>query len=263
MEINGHFFPGKTVLNCGVSHANIDDIIAIIGVLDSMKKLPGEVVIGLDPWLLCKGGTSDWQSLFTYHEFMMRKLSPGATYRREHESSGHFRKLSTLFSLNYFSSSLRFLLENKSKKYVDVGQARPAIYGRFSDGTVCYSYDYMHPDLAAVAIHGETRGRRDGLPPADEVKIRQLDKLIRYLQEKKINIHLLKVPIYSAYYRAIEQHHRSELDEWKDIFKTIGNRHHISIAGNLDPVIAGMPDSVFYDEFHCSGEAIRRYIGGW
>ena len=64
MEIGSSFFPGETVLNCGVSHGNINDLFAIIGTLDSMNKLPSEMVIGVEHWLICVGGTSEWQSLY-------------------------------------------------------------------------------------------------------------------------------------------------------------------------------------------------------
>src|SRR5580658_2331492 len=76
MEIGSSFFPGKVVLNCGVSNAEINDLYGIVGALDSLDRMPHEMVIGIDHLMLCRGKTSSWQSLYPYHQYLMRKI-PG------------------------------------------------------------------------------------------------------------------------------------------------------------------------------------------
>lgn len=260
MEINSGFFPDKKVLNCGVSHGNLQDILAITGALDSMHMLPKEIVLGLDYWLICQGGTLEWQSLYPYHEYMVAKLSEANQHSNAEQSPNSFRKLSSLFSLNYFNSSIHFLLEHKSKKYKDVGLNKPTTYGRFSDGSICYGDNYTHPDLVKLAIDAKAKGRKEGLPTPDTLRIKQLDKLLDYLKEKEIKVHLTMLPIHPEFYKGIQQYHKQVLEEWEPIFKNIATKHQIAITGSFNAESIGMTDSAFYDDLHCSGESIKKCI---
>src|ERR1700761_9668227 len=60
MEVGTDFFPGRTVLNCAVSHADINDLIAMAGLLDSTGHLPKTIVMNVDPMLIGQGKASEW-----------------------------------------------------------------------------------------------------------------------------------------------------------------------------------------------------------
>ena len=70
MEISSNVYSNKTLLNIGVSHANINDLIALAGLMNELKIKPKEVVINVDPFLICKGdkGADEWVTLKEYHQ---------------------------------------------------------------------------------------------------------------------------------------------------------------------------------------------------
>src|SRR5579863_2940442 len=142
MEVGADFFPGKTVLNCGVSHANIHDIIAITELLDSFGRLPTQMIINLDPDLIGKGGTSEWQSLEVYHDAFLGRQTLGGKLEKKLLESNTLDKIYSFVSFEYFRQSILFIFKGSNKKFYDVQDRRPVLNGRFSDGTICYSYQY-------------------------------------------------------------------------------------------------------------------------
>lgn len=162
MEIGTDFFPGKTVLNAGVSHANIHDIVAIAGALDSTGHLPAEVYMNVDAGLISERHTLEWQSIAPYYTYFMEKNDlPGQ--RREKEDIKNANKLYALFSLEYFKQSMHFFITGGDKKFMDAGKTKPAKYGRYSDGTICYPYAYLHPDTVKTASDAAIMGAKEGL----------------------------------------------------------------------------------------------------
>lgn len=258
MEINSGFFPGKKVLNCGVSHGNTDDLFSILGALDSLNKLPGEVVIGLDPMFLFHGGSSEWQSLYPYHEYLVTKLF-GANLHPDEQQPSPFRKVSSLYALDYFQSSLQFMLAGKSKRYVDVGLNTPKTTGRFSDGSISYSQTYTHPDHAKVATDARVTGE-NGMPMPDSLNIELFGKLLTFLKEKEISIHLAMIPYHPEYYKALKQYHKQAIEKVESTFRDIAAQYHLPLSGSFCADSVGMPETDFYDTYHCSGEAIKKYI---
>ncbi len=75
MEIGSDFFPGKSVINLGVSHGNIHDLVAIVALLDSAGRLPKDVLINVDPNLVSYKGTNEWQSLSDYYDAFHKKYA--------------------------------------------------------------------------------------------------------------------------------------------------------------------------------------------
>lgn len=259
MEINSSFFPGKKVLNCGVSHGNVNDLISIVGALDSLNRLPREVIIGIDHMLISDGGTQEWQSLYPYHKYMTAKKL-GTRLPNEYQLPSPFRKVSALFSLDYFQSSLQFILKGKSKQYVDVGTNRPRIYGRFSDGTVCYSAEYTNPNRVKLTIDAKIKGRKEGLPMPEKSRISLLEGLIDFLQKKQIKVHLIMVPYHPAFYKSFRENHNEIEEQCESVVRNVAATYNVPLSGSFDADTIGMPETDFYDILHCSGESIKRYI---
>ena len=185
MEVGSDFFPGKKVLNCGVSHANINDLAAIVGLLDSLGRLSGEIVINVDAGLVSKKSTAEWQSLSAYYNYFLRKIPKENNIFNQNDQSNETKKLYSLISFDYFKESLNFLRSGSTKKYYDVNQQKPIIHGRFSDGTICYSAKYLYPDTVKVAHDARITALKEGLSAPDNNKIALLNSLIDFLKEKK------------------------------------------------------------------------------
>jgi len=260
MEIGSSFFPGMTVLNAGVSHGNIHDLYGIVGLLDSLNRLPQAIVIGVDHGLLEQGGSAEWQSLYNYHEYLINKLFRDSSQQFNSQIPRPFRKLSSLISLDYFQSSLKFLLERKSKQYIDVATNKPTVYGRFSDGSICYANEYTHPDHSKVASDAKVTGSKTGFLSPDNSKIKLFKKLLEFLHDKNVTVHLVMIPYHPEFYKACLQSHPKIMDEWAPLFKDIAAKHQVSLSGTFDANSIKMPADVFYDMYHCSGESIKQFI---
>jgi hypothetical protein len=260
MEIGSDFFPGKTVLNCGVSHGDVNDVMAIVGLADSLGRLPKEMIILLDYFMIQKGGTSEWESLYPYHHYLIqkcRKYDPGLP---DQGGVDPYRMIAALFSLDYFKSSLAFAAKRKSKKYWDTGLQTPSVSGRFADGSISYSAEYTTPDVEKVAVDARVTGLRFGIGEPDPERIRLMNALLDFLRDRGIIVKFVMIPLHIEYYKALEQRKGAVLQSYRAIFKTFTEKRDIPLMGGPDADSLGMPQACYYDMYHCSKAAIKRYL---
>ena len=260
MEVGSDFFPGKSVLNCGVSHANINDLAALTGLLDSVARLPLEMVINVDAGLISKKSTVEWQSLSAYHNYFLRKIPAGYSLLNESNESNEFKKLYSLISFDYFKESLSFITSGSTKKYYDVNLQKPVLHGRFSDGTICYGTKYLYPDTVKVAHDARITALKEGLSEPDENKISLLKSLIDFLQAKKIKIEFVMLPYHFEYYDVVNINQQNLFHNYDSLFRSIAQQKNISVIGSFDARKFGLTESHFYDMYHCSKEAIQKII---
>ena len=260
MEIGSDFFPGRTVLNCGVSHGNINDLVSIVGLADSLGRLPQEVVIGLDHFLIGQGASREWKSLYAYRQYFLSKYDTLGGRYADAESSDPPKKLISLLSLDYFKSSIDFFSKRISKKYFDVGKEIPSASGRLSDGTVHYTDAYANPDTLKTAIDARVTGLKLGIPLMDTTRIVLFDKLLDFLQQKKIKVSFVMIPYHPEFYKALQQRQGALLSVYADLFRSTAERRHIPMIGSFDADGLGMPRKYFYDLYHCSRLAIKKYV---
>jgi hypothetical protein len=253
MEIGSDFFPGRSVLNCGVSHANIDDCIAIVGMLDSFQRLPQHILINLDPGLLVAHGTDQWQSLLPYHSYFLEKA--GIPEKKLYTQK--IGKWSSLFSLDYFKESLSFMVSRQRKDYADIGLNEPKGYGRFPDNTIHYPENYVHPDTMKLSANATVIAQHEEFAAAPE-KQHLLDVLIEFLKSRQVNIEFIMLPYYYEYFMAVNQKHQDQFDQSEKYFRKLAADNHISIKGGFNPRLLRIDVSQFYDLYHCSKSAIRQ-----
>lgn len=256
MEAGSDFFPGRQVLNCGVSHANIFDVIAVTGILDSLQRLPAEVYINADIGLISKKGTAEWQSLEKYYDrfagkYVKGKINPG-------EASLRWKKLYSLVSFEYFRESFSFGVKGGSKQYTDAGIRRPANYGRYSDGTVAYPKSYMQPDTVKIAGDAYTTGKQEGLSLPDSNKIMLLNKLLDFYEARKIKVHLVLLPYHPGYYAGVNSRQEHVFDWYESFYRQLAADRHTSINGGFNALTQQVLPGEFYDMYHCSKDAVKR-----
>jgi hypothetical protein len=162
--------------------------------------------------------------------------------------------------LEYFEASLQFLLKKKSKRYWDVGTNKPVMQGRLSDGCVSYSDNYTHPDTLKVAGDARLTGAKPGISEPDAARIKLLEELLDFLREKKVKVHLIMIPYHPEYYKACLEAHPRVMKEWAPLFREIAAKYDLPLSGGFDADSLGMPVTVFYDMYHCSGESIKHFI---
>jgi hypothetical protein len=255
MEVGADLFPGKSLLNCGVSHANVEDLIAIGGVLDSLGKMPKEVVIGVEPYLIGQGGSEEWQSLFPYHQRLIEKF--GKDDVRKEDARINFNEWSSAFSFDYFKSTIDFVWKRKSKKYFDVGAQTP-LSGRFSDGTISYPASYTNPDIAKAALDARNTGLAMGLPLQDTIRLRRLNRLLDFFKDQGVTVRFVMTPFHPAFYAAVNERQPGIFKQYETLFKDIAAERNIPVTGGFDADLLGIPIPQFYDMYHCSRAAITK-----
>jgi hypothetical protein len=255
MEVGSGLFPGKTLLNCGVSHANLDDVIALVGALDSLEKLPREFVVGVDPYLISQGGSTEWETLFPYHRSFIKKLEKEETL--DEEPLSFYNKWSSACSFDYFKSTVEFVRKRKSKRYLDVG-LQPPLSGRFSDGTVSYPTSYTNPDTIKVALDARNTGLAEGLPLQDTVRVKRLNRLLDFFKDRGIAVRFVMTPFHPAFYAAINEGQPGLFKQYETFFTDLATRRNIAVTGGFDARPLGISIPRFYDMYHCSREAIAK-----
>lgn len=260
MQVGADFFPQKRVLNCGVSHANIKDIYAIVGLLDSMKKMPAEILLNVDPGLICKFSSNEWESLDIYYKHF---ISTQFNDKSSNYSGSQYilrKRISSLFSIQYFQSAVLFLSKKRSKKYTDVGDRLPVSSGRLADGTIAYSYEYMHPDTAVIANNAARRGKESGAGEIDTAQRQLFEKLLDYLKSKNIKVTLCMMPFHPEYYKATNEYHQQQFINYTLYYKDLAFRKRVPIKGNFDGSAYSISESAFYDDSHSSKESLKKIL---
>ncbi|PWT97043.1 MAG: hypothetical protein C5B52_14570 [Bacteroidetes bacterium] len=256
-EIGSDFYPGKIVMNCGVPGATLDDVVSIVGLLDSLHHLPKEIIINLDPFLVSENLNSDWHSLKDYHNYLLLKLNLPSDYSTPPHK---YDKLLNLFSLNYFKGSCEFLIQGKSKHFEDVGTARPTRYGKYFDGTIAYPEKFLHPDTSLTSILAKDMAAESGFVRPDPNKIALLNKLLDYLAKNFVNVKLLLIPYHPEYYHYVQNHRANLFDQYDQDFRKLAGEHKLSVTGNFDPTLLHINKNAFYDAYHLDKAHLKELI---
>jgi hypothetical protein len=259
MEIGNDIFPNKKIFNIGVSHANINDLVALAGLLDEYKIKPKAVLINLDPFLICQDDKSDeWISLFEYHQKFIKIYSDMPS--KEIPINNLFKKYYTLLTFDYFNSSIQYIIKGNTKSIVDIGKTIPKKYGRLSNGCVAYSYDYRNPDTLIVADVAKKTGEQLNLDKIDNSKLKMLHYLLKYFKNKGIKYSFIMLPYHKEFYNSVNKKQNDLLKKYETFFVNFASQNRIPLIGSLSPLKCKLNNLDFYDPYHCSGNAIKKIV---
>jgi hypothetical protein len=260
MEMGGDIFPGRSLRNIGVSHANINDLLALTGLLDSLNLLPEEMVINADPFLIAKGdkGTGEWKSLYDWHGYFVNRYCKDC----ENKMGGNSHSLSdskyySLINFEYFQKSVEFLAKQKNKNVVDVGHEKPRLYGRYSNGSIAYPDSYTHPDTLLTANVAQKTGELI-IEEVDDDKYEALKCLVAFLKTRKVKVTLLMLPFHPAYFEVANKKQNNVFNRYEKLFASFAAENELPLRGSFSPAKCNVGQSVFYDPYHCSGDAVKK-----
>jgi len=226
MEIGHKVFPDKKNLNVGVSHANINDLIAIAGLMEECKIMTKEVIINVDPYLICKGdkGTEEWVLLKEYHrKFLIKNCNKLIEKEEFEEKENPIKKWFTLFSFDYFQNSLEFFFIGNNKLVKNVGKKSPQKYGRYFDGSIAYSYSYQHPDTMIVANIAKGMSKH-GISEIDNIKLIYLNCLIDYFQKNNVEITLIMLPFHQDFFDNTNANQKNIFNTYEMFYNDLANK---------------------------------------
>ena len=192
------------------------------------------------------------------HDYFLKKL--GVNTSNNFFESNNIRKLLSLISFDYFRQSLAFIIKGASKQYTDVGTERPKIYGRFFDGTVCYSYKYTHPDTLKVATDASKTATKVGLFSPDPDNVKLLNHIINYLEAQGTEVQLIILPLHHDYYLNVNARQVDIFNVYSTIFRNIATDNKIVVKGGFNADDFNLGRLQFYDMYHCSKEAIKKIL---
>jgi len=259
MEVGSDLYPDQRVLNCGVSHANIRDIAAITGLLDSLGRLPTEVLLNVDAGLISSSFSSEYTSLQGYFDRFLWK-NGGQVSKGENGIMPDVRKLEALFSIKYFQDGIKFLYKRKSKVYSDVGKEFPVHGGRFSDGTVAYTEEYRSPNVQKVAGDAAVFAKKSGVGEPDAGQSALLTTLLDFYASRHVTVKLCMLPYHPAFVESVNKYHDRVLERYESYYRDLASRRGLEIRGSFDPARTGLVAADFYDMFHCTREKIRAIL---
>jgi hypothetical protein len=260
LEISSDFFPKKTVLNCSVSHASMNDFIAIIGLLDSTNKLPKEIYIESSPTLINPSPTNEWFSLYNYFNYAVSKIKLSSDVSIVNSQRGILLKqMKTLFSFQYFQTCLTTLLAQRKKHVIDVEMAIPTSFGRMKDCSVVYDSAYSKVDTLKEMADAAIFVSKNPIPLVDAKYLKILQQIVGYLKAKQIAVTLVNIPFQQDCYKIAEQKNKT-LKEIKKGIEDFAIENQIKLIGTLNPFEANLNRGQFYDPLHCNKVALERVL---
>lgn len=270
MEIRSEYFSSKSFLNNGVSGASIEDILAMLALYNQKGCLPGNIILGLDPWTLNKRNEQvRWLSLRSeYNTFLdtigLSRLSvqTGSTLQRVKEIAKRAVKWYQLVSPSYFKSSLASLLLQDKTIHVTAGRVNNT-FTRLADGSVTYDPKYRNPDnternkrvadFTATGIYSiENFDRLDS-------NIQQiLEELISFLIKRGVTVSFFLSPYHPAVYEKIVQTEKYKMvEEAESYYISLARQNNIHLYGSFNPHKLKLTSDSFYDGMHCDDISIR------
>jgi hypothetical protein len=256
LEISSDFFPNKKFINCSVSHANMNDFIAIVGLLDSCNKLPAEIYIETSPILINPSPTDEWISLETYYNFAIKKMKLSVvTAEAPPLFLEYKKKIKAMFSFEYFQNSIKFLWRSKNN-FVDVGANIPQNFGRMNDCSITYSLAYKTPDTIKAISDAPIYMSKSYLPNLDTKYLKVMEQIINYLASKNVKVSLVNIPFQPDCY-TLALTRSNVFYEIKKGIVSFAQKNKVKLIGTFNPFEAHLIRSHFYDPLHCNKKALQ------
>lgn len=212
-----------TYRNHGVSGAGIMDYMGILGMYEERGWMPGQVIIGVDPWILNENnGDTRYQSISQYADKFKKVIETGGDESRSERrfTSADFGKklqaLSGIVSLSYFQSSFSYAIRNpgivKNRTFEFHGTLEEDVEEniRYTDGSIEYNQAFRDKSVqdvdndARMYISGELYQIENYKELSRENCI-LLEKLVEYLQAKGAKVVFYLPPYHPLVYGYIKE----------------------------------------------------------
>jgi hypothetical protein len=241
------------VLNLSVSGASVEDQITF-AILALQKFTPKVVYLSADPWLFNKNsGQNRWMSIKDDYYDALRIISSPQI------AKANFEKNTKANSSDYAFK----LYKNINIKYSKIGSTDevPGLYDKIRlDGSRIYNMTYanlepneMKKGFDKVISYSMTDWRYS------HQLYKNFEKLVNYLNNKKIKVFLVLSPYHPALYKKIKNEKNMFLFAEK-IFYTLAKEKSIQIIGSYNPNNCGCSENDFFDGMHPKDSCINNII---
>lgn len=256
------------IYNAGLSGAEFMDIAGTFYLFDRAGKLPKNLIIGLDPWVLNSNpdGASPRSDLALYEEFLTVCLGIETDYEAPAETGG---KWGPLLDPAYFQGNVQYFfegnhqpleLEKPETVQSDVFNQETNVLR--SDGSILYAADFRSLSAdeveARARVEAGTFWRMDNFHSLDPTRLDLFDRFIQYVQSKDVNVIFLLAPYHPTVYAyAMENREKYPgfflTEPW---FASYALLNDIPLYGSYNPFVMETYEDAFYDGLHMRQETL-------
>lgn len=263
LQMSADIAQGGSFFNCGVSGADYRDVMNTFYLFERAGKLPKNVIIGLDPWLLngnedalhhksdadlleefkavCLGYENGWQELYGPPADLMG--SENDKDKDEHSPD----------------DALPLVEGNPREQHKEA---------KMPDGQVMYTVDFREADSEVVGYraHAEALSflRMSGYLAPDPELCELFHRFVQYMQFKGVNVVLVMLPYHPLVYSYANEY--AEVypgffltERW---FTQYALDYGVALYGSYSPFVTNNAEVCFYDGLHIRGEAIASIFAG-
>ncbi|MDO5602065.1 MAG: hypothetical protein Q4G07_04785 [Oscillospiraceae bacterium] len=250
-----------TLINAGVTNADIRDMMSWYLLLEEKGMAPKKVIWVADCWHIATGSMDGRARTQEYAAFMKQRELP--VYPAQDKT---LQKLEELVSPAYFQSGVALLAQGGKTK----PQATLEQYGeldmRRADGSYCYNRAYREAPQQekdgqaynlTVRMPQFARGF-DGHSPVLETELRAF---FDHLKEQNVAVTLLLSPFHPDFYAYMKKTGGvyDQLLAEEDFYRSLGEEYGFDVYGSYDPSQLGLKNTDFYDGIHCTDEAMYSF----
>lgn len=256
--------------NSGMTGADRKDVFSTFYLFDRADKLPRNLIIAADPWLLFDSdATLNFRSDDNlYREFLRERLGYEVEYVEEDDSV----RREALVSFAYFQENIVYhFTDHSSDVMPDILPDQLLDYDydiRTSDGTQYYSAEFRNReqgdiDIDALALTGVDFPLLYGFTEVSAELARQFEDFLAYAESRGVQVTLVFTPFHPTYWdKLVADANYSAVSAAEQTFRDIAARTGADVYGAYNPAEANCTNEDFYDGLHIRRESIGNYFPG-
>ncbi len=257
--------------NAGMTGADHRDIMSTFYLFDRAEKLPGNLVIAVDPWLFFD---SEAVLNFRSDENLYKEfLSTCLGYDVEFVPEDNSLRQEALTSPAYFQENVLYYFSDHSD------QERPEILPnklldydydiRTADGTQWYEQSIRtatqeQVDVAALTLANVDYAQLYGYTQVSDELAQQFEDFVAYAQSRGVKVTFVLTPFHPTYWElkvSVDENYTG-VAAAEQMLRDMAARQGIDVYGSYDPAAAGCANADFYDGLHIRRESIYKYFPG-
>ncbi len=276
-DIVAEFTGSESFFNCAMTGGDAADVLSTFYLFDNQDRLPENIIIGFDPWVLRddegEGGWDRRSDKELYTEFLNDKLGYNIVYEKEDNSAAY----EALYSPNYFQDNITFTLRDSAaveKPEAVVGDLyAQTTEVKCSDGSLLYDVNFRsrtQEEIDSDAYYQtENLLHMQNYPELSTFMPEVFDKFFEYAQSRGVNIIILLTPYHPITYDYVASTAETDPERYGGFLATeakireLAAKYNFPVYGSYNPhAIEGVTSADFFDGIHCKDSAIEKALFG-
>ncbi|MDD3428715.1 MAG: hypothetical protein PHG02_01750 [Oscillospiraceae bacterium] len=273
LQVTRRLMGTNSFFNMGMVGADFRDILGTFYLFDKADKLPKNLILCLDPWILNGDTEYVWDYRADdelYREFLVEALGMNLEFTAEDNTA---EKMDALFDPSYFQGNVKYYFRDKStdKNPIIVKENfyKQLTEVKMPDGSLLYTADFRYQSQEEIN-HGAQEMiispllRVYDYVQADPELKKQFEGFVAYAQNKGVNVIFLLTPYHPICYNGAREQieHYSGFFAAEEYFKAYAQQHNITVYGSYNPEICGVTEADFYDGIHVKEEGLAKFFEG-